>query len=123
MKTINFRNVEKLVFLDSLLRNKLYEDFKTIFNSWGLAIQKPELRGIAQKMLIDFLNLVEDKHVKIMSSYFNEEVEVERIDPNVAKHIELSIHEAQDYLNSNPLVKDAMFAYREGDQLYISIWR
>ena len=122
MKIITFQNVEKLVFLDSKLRN-LLPDFKNTFNSWGLAIQAPELRGLAQKMLIDFVNKVEDKHLEVISNYFNEEVEVEKIDPNVAKHLEVSIHEAENYLNSNPFVKEAMFAYREGNQLYISVWR
>jgi len=78
---------------------------------------------MAQKMLIDFVNIVSKEDIKILSDYFKEEVKVERIDPNVVNHMEVSIHEAENYLNSQTILKEALLAYREGEQLYISVWR
>ena len=121
-KIITFQNVEKFVFLNSELR-KLLPNLKNIFNSWSLFQKEPSLRPMAQKMLIDFVNIVSKEDIKILSDYFKEEVKVERIDPNVVNHMEVSIHEAENYLNSQTILKEALLAYREGEQLYISVWR
>jgi len=101
----------------------LSDDFKDTFNSWALAQKDPVLRPMAQRMLILFVNQVQEKHIKIMSDYFNEEIKVERIDPNVATHMVLNIYEAEEYLKANPVLKEVMYAYREGEQLYLSFWR
>ncbi len=112
-----------MVFFNSELKKLLSDDFQTTFNSWALSQKDPALRAFAQKMLILFVNQVKEKHIKIMSEYFNEEVVVERINTNVATHSEFSIHEAEEKLRSQPILKEAFFAYREGEQLYLSFWR
>ena len=91
MKTITFKNVENLVFLDSKLRKLLAIDFADTFKTWNIAQQDATLRPMAQKMLILFVNQVEEKHIKIMKEYFNDDVKVEKIDANVATHLTLSI--------------------------------
>ncbi len=123
MMKINFLNVEKLVFLDSKLRNLLTPNYKTIFSSWSISQQSPKFRPLGQKMLIDFINSVDELGVKIISEYFNEEVKVERIDPNVVTTWEISIYEAEDLLNSKSFLSEALTVYREDDKLYISTWR
>lgn len=120
-KIINFQNVEKLVFFDSKLR-KLLPDFKNLFHSWGLA-QEAMIRPIAQKTTIEFLNQLKENHIKILSEYFNEEVKVEKIDSNIVKHIDTTINDAEQLLNSQVILKEMVFAYREDEQLYISLWR
>jgi hypothetical protein len=121
-KIITFQNVEKLVFIDSELRKRLL-NHKTTFFNWAIVQKEPHLRPIAQKMLIDFVNNVSEEDISILSDYLKEEVKVERIDPNVVNHMETSIHNAENYLNSQTILKEALLAYREGEQLYISVWR
>ncbi len=121
-KIITFQNVEKLVFIDSELR-KLLPNFKTTFYNWAIAQKESGLRPMAQKMLIDFVNKISKEDISILSDYFHEEVKVEKIDANVVNHMEMSIYNAENYLNSQTILKEALLAYREDEQLYISVWR
>jgi len=120
--TITFQNTDQIVFQDSKLR-KLLPDFQQQFQTWALARQTPELKAMGQKAVIDFLSLVEAKHVKIMEEYFNDKVVVDKIDTNVVANHEFHIDEAEKLLNAQPILKEAFFAYREEDRLYISFWR
>lgn len=121
-KIITFQNVEKLVFMDSELK-KLLPNFKTAFNNWALAQKESGLRPLAQKMLLDFVNEISQTDISILSDYFHEEVKVEKIDANVVNNMEISIYDAESYLNSQTILKEALLAYREDEQLYISMWR
>jgi phosphopantetheinyl transferase (holo-ACP synthase) len=121
-KIITFQNVEKLVFMDSELK-KLLPNFKTIFYNWAIAQKESSLKPMAQKMLIDFVNKVSKEDISVLSDYFHEEVKVEKIDANVVNHMEISIYDAENYLNSQTILKEALLAYREGEQLYLSVWR
>jgi hypothetical protein len=123
MKTITFNNVENIVFLDTKLRKLLSDDFGKTFNTWSLGQADHTLRPLAQKMLIQFVNKVDDKHIEIMKEYFNEDVKVEKINADIATHIKLPIHEAEQYLNSNAILKEAVFSYRDAEHVYLSFWR
>ena len=115
---LNLLNTEKIIFLDYKLR-KLLPDFQNIFFSWGIAQQLPELKPLAQKIIIDFLNQLEEKHIKTISDYLNEEVILEQINPNIIDNFQTSIYNIEDYLSS----PEAVIACRDGDQVYISSWR
>lgn len=120
--TINFQNVEKVVFSDSELKKKL-PDFKKQFDGHAMSKLHPDMRAFGQKMLIEFVNLVEDKHAKIMADHFKQDVAVQQIDLNVCHNYEFGVDEAEEALNSMKILKEFIIAYREGDRLYLSTWR
>lgn len=121
MININLQNIEKFIFFDSKLKN-LLPDFKGIFDNWAISYRIPELKIMAQRMLIELINKINEDHIQILTRYFKEQVKIERINSNAITHINLSIKEAEEYLNQS-ITKNALFAYREGEQLYLSIWR
>ncbi len=120
--TITFQNVEKLVFQDSVLKQKL-SDYNTLFQTYALASQSSDLRPVKQKTLIDFVNNFKDDHLKILTDHFNQEVSVQKIDINVAHHYDFHVDEIESKLNEMRILKEFYFAYREGDQVYLSTWR
>ena len=104
IKTINLHNVEKLIFEDSELRKKL-TSHKDLLHTWALSKQSPDFKAMGQKAILNFLNLITDQEIKIISEYFNEVVSVEKM------------------LNTETIIKEAFFVYREGEQFYLSTWR
>jgi hypothetical protein len=120
--TITFQNVEKLVFFNHELKKKL-SSFRELFQTWALSQQSPELRPLGQRATIDFCNSVTDEHIGTMQEFFNDAVEVKKINNRIAEHRVYDIAEAEEKLNAEPILKETFFLYREGDQLYISTWR
>ena len=122
IKTINLHNVEKLIFEDSELRKKL-TSHKDLFHTWALSKQSPDFKAMGQKAILNFLNLITDQEIKIISEYFNEVVSVEKILTNVVEQYNCLINEAEKMLNTETIIKEAFFVYREGEQFYLSTWR
>lgn len=119
---ITFQNVEKVVFQNYKLKEKL-PDYNNLFRTYAFASQHSDLRPISQKSLIDFVNSFKEEHLHILKEHFQEEVEVKKVDLNVAHHYEFQIDEMEKELNKMHILKDFYFAYREGDKVYLSVWR
>lgn len=119
---ITYQNVEELVFYDKELHKRLPE-FKKHWQGWALTKQQGHLKFICQRIMLDFLNEIEDKHIQVLSEYFKTEVIVKKIDTNVIHNYICNIDEAEDFLNSLSVLKYGFVVYRDENQLYISTWR
>ncbi len=120
--TITLHNIEKLVFENSEIRRKL-STYKPLFHSWALSRQSPELKSMGQKTMIEVLEKLTDDDIKVIAEELKDEVKVEKVQHNVVNHYNCLIDKAEKVLNAEPIIKEAFFAYREGDSLYISFWR
>ena len=94
-----------------------------IYLSVALSKQSPDFKAMGQKAILNFLNLITDQEIKIISEYFNEVVSVEKILTNVVEQYNCLINEAEKMLNTETIIKEAFFVYREGEQFYLSTWR
>lgn len=125
MVTLNFSNVEKLIFKDREIQKVLPPNMFSYFEQWRLGKQMPFLKQIGKAAMLDFINNLNDEHISILEDYFNERVVVERLNYNVAMNIEVSLE------NSNEVCQklceiEGDFNYgtwRDEKKLYISFWR
>jgi len=121
MITIDFSNVEKLIFQDLELQKKLSE-FKDLFQQWKLGLIAPSLRPMAQKALLDLLNQLGDEHIRTLEKHFGTTVKVEKLDYTLIKSYKVSISEAQKQIECLG-IEGEMFLHRDANHLYIGTWR
>lgn len=120
--TITLHNIENLVLENSEIRRKLVA-YKALFHTWALSRQSSSLKSMGQKVAIEILDKLTDKDLAVISEVLGEDVKVEKINHNVVEHYNCLVDKAEKVLNANPIIKEAFFAYREGDALYVSFWR
>lgn len=111
---INFLNVEKLIFENPEIREKLPE-FKDIFQQWKLGKMIPALKPTAQKAVLDFLNNVDPETLK---KCFKEEITIQRLDYTIVKNKVVSIDDVD--LEG---MDGELFISRSGDRLYLGSWK
>jgi hypothetical protein len=121
MITIDFSNIEKLIFWDIELQNK-FPEFKELFDKWKLGLSAPSLRPIAQKALIDLLNQLDDEYVRILESHFGTTVEISKIDHTLIRSYKIPLLDAQDHIKCWDFSGE-MFLHRDANHLYIGFWR
>lgn len=118
MIKLDFHKAQELIFEDDQAKS-LFPEFKDIFYQWKLGKIAPSLRPTAQKAVLDFLNKINVNHLEMLSSYFKEEVIVEKLDNFLIKTVEFKINEDVDLSG----LMGELFAYRSEDKIYIGAWR
>ena len=118
---INLQNVEQLIFSDNNLR-RLLPEFQALFDSWKVAQMAPALRNLGKRSILDFLQGLQDSHIEILEGYFKEVVTVEKLDYHIVRNISSDIDDAELVLDEFSGFVDVA-AYRDENQLYISMWR
>jgi F0F1-type ATP synthase beta subunit len=121
MLVINFSNVQKIIFSDIEVQNKLPE-FKKLFQQWKMGQFAPSLRPMAQKALLDLLNQLGDEQVRTLELYFGTSIKIEKLDYDLVKSYELPIIEAQELIDCLGIFGE-VFLHRDANHLYISSWR
>lgn len=116
---ITLQNIENLIFENSEIRRKLL-NHKTLFYRWTSSRQS-NLKSIRQKIIIELLQKLTDEDLKIISKEIGD-VNIERINHNVAENYSCTIDKAEELLNVN-LIKETFFVYREEESLYLSVWK
>lgn len=120
MLNINLNNIETVILGDPKVR-KLLPEFSYIFNQWLIAKKTPALRFLGKKSVMDLLNQLSNKHLKILENYFDDEVEISKFDYQKIKHMTIPLEEAEEKLKE---FQDYYFStYRDESLLYISFWR
>lgn len=79
---INIKNIEELIFYDRKLQ-KFFPEFQHFFNQWQLGQNIIAMKTLAKRSVVEFLNSLEEKHVKILEEYFKEKVFVDKLDNNI----------------------------------------
>lgn len=117
---LNFENIET-VFRDNNFRQALPE-FKSLFDSWLVASRNPALRQLGKRAILDFLEQLDEDHLKIISDYFGEKVVLEKVDSHIVK-------EVKGYCENIPVVLDEFEHYsnfiitRNKKEVTICFWR
>jgi hypothetical protein len=121
MITIDFSNVQKLIFSDPDVQAKLPE-FRDLFQQWKLGLFAPSLRPMAQKAQLDLLNQLGDEHVRTLETHFGTTVKVEKLDYTLIKSYKVSLLDAQEQIECLG-IEGEMFLHRDANYLYIGTWR
>lgn len=119
MITLNFANVQELVFQDPNVQALLTE-CQGLFQQWKLGQFVPALRPTGQKATLDFLNQLTDNQVRTLENYWGKPVKVERLDYSIVKTKTVKLSEAQEQLGG---LEGEIFLYRDADNLYVGAWR
>jgi hypothetical protein len=125
MKTLNFSNVEELVFMDEIVRGIMPHDLSVYFEQWKLAKRIPLLGQMGKQAILDFLNALDDDHVILLEEYFGERVFVEKLTYMLALDFKIPISEANEMCKTLCKIEGSYYfsTYRDAEFLYISFWR
>lgn len=122
MITLNFTNIEELLFYVPNVKNNLPQHLVSYYYQWELSRKNQYLRNIASKALFDFLNNITDEDVKIFENLLGDSVKVEKFDYKTIKHFKIPLDEVCE--NMCKIGGYNYFTtYRDSDFLYLSIWR
>lgn len=115
---INLKNIEELIFFDKKTHS-LFPEFKHFFDQWLIGKKVPGLAAMGSKSVIDFLDSIEEEHIKKLEEYFGQKVIVVKINTNLVKNVSLDLEE-----NLCGYVEYKEFcAYRTKNELFLSFWR
>ena len=118
MILISLKNVEDLIFKNKRVRDQLPE-YDDLFKLWDLAVRQSAMKSLGQNAVIQLLNRINPAE---MSLILGEEVGIQRMNANIIKNISSSIDEIEKDLNSTSGFDNIML-YREGNNIYVSLWR
>lgn len=119
---LNSQNVEDLVFFDQSLQKQLPE-FKNMFDQWTLGKRVPGLSFLSQRTKLDFLEQLNDKHLEILSEYFNEQVVVNPINYRITENFKVPLDELENWLLERREFSNNISLWRDQNYAYLSIWR
>jgi len=123
MITLNFTNIEELLFYNENVKNSLPQHLLTHYYQWELGRKNQYLRSIAVRALFDFLNEITEIDVQLFGKLLSDEVEVEKFDYKTVKNFKIPI----DNNVCETLCKIGGYnyftTYRDKDFIYLSCWR
>ncbi len=126
MIVINIKNVEEKIFENNEVWNEI-KDLKHLKDQWKLGKISPALRHMSRKSLLDFLNSIKSSHINILSSFFEEEVVVEKFDYHSIKNFSFSnkeeIANELNLMESKNELYSYFSTYKDKDQFHITFWR
>lgn len=126
MIVINIKNVEEKVFENNEIWKNLY-DIKHLKDQWNLSKATPVLRYLGKKSILDFLNGVKQKHIDVLSNFFQEEVTVEKFDYHSIKNFTFSNDQKIDEELNLMEYKNELYSYfstyKDKDNFYVTFWR
>lgn len=121
MITLSADNVEKIIFYDKKAQQILPE-LSQVFAKWVLGV-RTGINSIAKDALLDFLNSVTTEHLDRLGSYLRSPVSVRKIDPRLVKHFETDVYCLKGELENMSGFQGNVTVAREGDLIYLSMWR
>lgn len=124
MITLNFHNVEELIFYDRALQKRLPAHYFSLFEQWRLSIQMPMLRELGKKAVLDFLEQVGAEEILVLEEALGDKIEVERLNYRTVAHISVPL---SDTKSCTCIAGFADFrqatTWRDDEQLHITFWR
>jgi hypothetical protein len=124
MIQLNFSNVEELIFFNKEVQNLLSIEKFSIFEQWRMAKRISFLSSIGKQAILDFLNTLNEEDIFILEKYFNEKIEVEKLNYTVVHNLIIPISESHI---CNYLCKTEGYNYfstwRDEENLHITFWR
>lgn len=114
-------NIEKIIFKNTKLL-KLIPELNPYVEQWKLAQQHSFLKNIGKQAVIDFLNSLNENHIKIMSDYFKNSVTIDKMNNRLVKNDYFFLEDVQEELKNFEEFSNIAI-HRDEDQCYISCWR
>lgn len=118
---LSLQTVEELIFLDKEVQ-KLLPEFSDTFGAWHLG-KRGGLNLLSKKALFDFLNNLEGNHIRKLETYFNAQITLRKTDSNLIHNFTMSIDDVDKVLNDFGEFQGDLSISREGNQMYICLWR
>ena len=118
---LSINNIEDVIFNDKKIR-PLLPKYKYLFDSFDLSKVSPSLRQLGIRCLNDFLKQIKEDDLKIIENYLNQKVEVNELNLDLVKNIEVDIDYAELELpNFYNCIDFAV--YRKKNEVKISLWK
>jgi hypothetical protein len=125
MKSLNFSNVEELVFMDKNIQDILPPAMRVHFEQWKLAKRVPLLAQMGKHAILDFINGLEDDHILILEEYFGERIFVERLGYSLSMNYKIPISDANEMCQYLCKIEGSYYfsTWRDDEYLYATFWR
>lgn len=121
MLTLNLMNVDKIIFQNKQLIDKLPE-LRAYVDQWSLSVQHPFLRSMGKQAILDFIDKLNENHIRIISEHFNMSVTIDKLNNRLVENHQFKIEELEKELNNFEGFTNIVL-YRNKEQCYISSWR
>lgn len=118
---LNLNNVEEIIFKDKKLRIKLQE-YKYLFDSYDLAMFSPSLKSLGMRCLNEFIKKCNKKDLEILKEYFNDDVEIVRLNLDPVLIFESEVDNLELILSSDYNCSDICI-YRKENQIRGMLWK
>lgn len=122
MILVNIGNIERIIFNNAKVRQKLPE-FRGHFDQWQLACQHSFLKSLGKQAMIDVLNMLNERHLKIIEEELQEEIHLDKINNRMIENYSLPLESAENALNELENLSSNFCIYKNNNNLYISFWR
>ena len=122
MITLNFANIEELIFYNNNIKYHLPQHLMSHYYQWELGRKNQYLRNIAIRALFDFLNDITEEEIQLFEKFLGDKVKVEKFDYKVVKNYKIPLNEICEELCKIGGY-NYFTTYRDKDFLYLSIWR
>lgn len=122
MITLNFANIEELLFYNNNVKYNLPQHLISYFHQWELGRKNQYLRNIAVKALFDFLNDINDEDIKVFEKLLGDDVKVEKFDYKTVKSYKIPLDDVCENI-CKISGYNYFTTYRDKDFLYLSTWR
>ena len=116
---INLKNIEEQILFDENIQ-KLLPEFRGLFEQWKVSIQFPGLGTLGKRTLLEFLNKLDGKHIKILEEYFGTDVFINKINHEIVKNYEEDLENLQ--LCEFSAYKEFSI-YRKDGKIKMTFWR
>lgn len=116
---INLQNIEEQIFFDKKIQSLLPE-FRHYFDQWQLSKVYPGFGNLGRRSVVDFLNSLETKHLRILEEYFGDSILLNKIDPNIVRHYQSDI-DSTELCEFSGYKEFCLF--RDKNQLKMTFWR
>lgn len=124
MISLNFSNVEELIFSNEEIHHLLPAYFFSYFEQWKLSKRLPMLRSFGKSAILDFLNQLNDAHILTLENYFGERILVEKLHYNIVSNLKISLKEKEICEKLCGLASHNYFCvWRDEEFLYVTLWR
>lgn len=115
---LNIQNIEEFIFKNKKI-HKILPEFDQYFKQWEFGC-KFNMKHLIQNSFIHLLDDLEESHLNILSEYFEDKVEVQKVHHFMVQNIntDLNLEDFDQNLNYNNFT-----IFRDRHQLYLSMWR
>ena len=81
VKNLSIKEVEDFVFSNKIIQFKL-EKYKFLFQTYNMALSVPFLQHLKTRTVLEFIDLLDEEDIKVISDILKKEIDLENIYQN-----------------------------------------